>query len=115
MADRDPKDAQPPATPDASKTKISLDRASREELVEFVKKQNVHTKKLETKYAELVTHFKTQTTSLKAAEKQIAVRLWRTLFSSNNAQHQDLKAAVSDPQEITRLRESETRACPSQS
>lgn len=66
--------AQPPATPDANKTKISLDRASREELVEFVKKQNVHTKKLETKYTELATQFRTQTASLKTAERQIAVR-----------------------------------------
>lgn len=73
--DRDPKEAQqPPATPDANKTKISLDRATREELVEFVKKQNVHTKKLETKYTELATQFRTQTASLKTAERQIAVR-----------------------------------------
>lgn len=64
----------PPQTPEANKTKIVLDRASREELIDFVKKQNVHTKKLEGKYTELATQFKAQTTSLKAAEKQLAVR-----------------------------------------
>ena len=82
--DRDPKDAaqQPPPTPDSSKTKISLDRATREELVEFVKKQNVHTKKLETKYTELATQFRTQTASLKAAERQLAVRS-AAIYASN--------------------------------
>lgn len=110
----DPKDA-PPATPESSKTKISLDKATREELVEFVKKQNVHTKKLETKYAELASQFRTQAASLKSAEKQVAVQYSRQTYSYVQRSLrcvcvQELKGALSDPQEITRLREAESRA-----
>jgi hypothetical protein len=51
MADAPP--ASPAAKPSAAAVtmKIQLDKASREELVEFIKKQNQHIKTMETKSA----------------------------------------------------------------
>jgi hypothetical protein len=44
-----PEDATPVTPPKEPAVRLNLDTATREELVEFVRRQNVHVKKLESK------------------------------------------------------------------